>query len=83
MSFKLPSVFIHHVEVNEQIGRISVDGSVDGKPATVVIEPGEVPANIKTDDQMLKFLLKRLALVKSPNLAAISIAANINHVKAV
>ena len=60
MAYKLPSTLISHVESNEQIGRIAVDGKVEGKPTSVVIEPGEVPASIKTDDQMYRFLLKRL-----------------------
>ena len=58
--FELPQTTIKHIAVNENIGRIAVDGEHKGKQVSIVIEPGEVPKKIKTSADMQAFLLKKL-----------------------
>lgn len=60
MAYKLPSTLISHVESNEQIGRIAVDGKVDGKGVSLVFMSDEVPKSVKTDTQMHEYIVKRL-----------------------
>jgi hypothetical protein len=64
MAFKIPSappVMIQHIEVNEKVGRISIDGEVNGKLAAVVILESEVPSRAKrSEGTFWKYLEERL-----------------------
>ena len=58
--FKPPAIIVQHVEVNEVIRRISVDGVVDGHFTSVVFLEAEVPRKVKTDADWYSYLQKRL-----------------------
>ena len=60
MKIALPETSILHIAANENIGRIAVDGMHQGKPVAVVIEPGEVPRSVKTQQQLQAYLLDRI-----------------------
>jgi len=53
-------VTIEHIVVVEKIGRISIDGEVNGKKAAVVFMSSEVPAKVQTEDQMNQYMQDRL-----------------------
>lgn len=59
-TLRQPPVVIHNVAVNEQIGRISVDGVVDGRPAAVVFMQTEIPASARTDEDLWGYAQRRL-----------------------
>jgi len=58
--FKPPAIIVQHVEVNEVIRRISVDGEVNGHFTSVVFLEAEVPRNVRTDADWYNYLQKRL-----------------------
>jgi len=66
MPYKMPNIMIHHAEVNDQVGRISLDGIVDGKPVAVVFLQDEVPKSVKTDTQMHEYMVRRLKEAATP-----------------
>ena len=58
--FRPPAVVVQHMEFNEVLRRISVDGEVNGQYTSVVFQEAEVPRNIKTDADWYAYLQKRL-----------------------
>ena len=58
--FKPPAIIVQHIEVNEVIRRISVDGEVNGHFTSVVFWEAEVPKSVKTDADWYSYLQKRL-----------------------
>ena len=57
---ELPKTVIKAIAANEAIDRIAVDGTHNGKSVSVVIEPGEVPADVDTPEKMQAYLIQRL-----------------------
>lgn len=60
-SFSPKAVQVHNVAVNEELGRISIDGMVNGKLAAVVFQAEEIPRRVKTVEQYSRFLERKLA----------------------
>lgn len=58
--FKPPAICVQHLEVNEVLRRISVDGEVNGRFTSVVFQEDEIPSNVRTDAQWYAYLQKRL-----------------------
>ena len=58
--FKPPVIIVQHLEVNEVLRRISVDGEVNGRYTSVVFQEDEIPSNVRTDAQWYAYLQKRL-----------------------
>ena len=55
-----PPIIVHHIEVAEGIGRISIDGEVGGKLAACVFMIEEIPKSVKTDEQLYTFYQRKL-----------------------
>ncbi len=58
--FKAPSVVVQHVEAAEKIGRVSVDGEVDGKFVATTFMATEIPKRVKTAAAYYEYLRERL-----------------------
>jgi len=58
--FRQPAVIVQHIEVNEVIRRISVDGEVNGRYTSVVFQEAEVPKKVRTDTDWYSYLQERL-----------------------
>ncbi|KKN50488.1 hypothetical protein LCGC14_0632130 [marine sediment metagenome] len=58
--FKVPGVVVQHVEVAEKIGRISVDGEVDGRFVATTFMVKDLPKRVKTDWNYYEYLRQRL-----------------------
>ena len=58
--FKPPGINVQHLEVNEGLRRISVDGEVNGRYASVVFQEAEIPNTVRTDAKWYAYLQKRL-----------------------
>ena len=58
--FKAPSVVVQHVEVADKIGRVSVDGEVDGKFVATTFMAAEIPKRVKTNAAYYEYLRERL-----------------------
>jgi len=54
------TVQVQNIAVNKELGRISIDGIVNGRFAAVVIQADDIPASIKTQEQYSRFLEKQL-----------------------
>ena len=66
MTLKLPRAILTSVEVNEAIGRISISGTVEGRPVSVVFMESEVPKSVKSEQQMQEYMVRRLKEAITP-----------------
>ena len=55
------TVQVHNIAVNKELGRISIDGIVNGRYTARVIESSDIPKSIKTQDQYSRYLEKQLS----------------------
>ncbi len=58
--FKAPSVVVQHLETSDKIGRVSIDGEVNGKFVATTFMATEIPKRVKTDAAYYEYLRKRL-----------------------